>query len=112
MIYYYLSILLVTTSVTDPFIDAESWRSSSCSCSRPSTTGTNGARASPGSYADTQWATSLSLCMWRTTSPWIPAGLTVCSRKPASPFMDAAVIVSIIQSISAHGSRESINFSC
>jgi hypothetical protein len=48
MIYYYLSILLVTTSVTDPFLDAESWRSSSCSCSRPSTTGTNGARASPG----------------------------------------------------------------
>lgn len=33
-----------------------------------------------GSYTDTQWATSLSVCMWRTTSPSIPPGFTVRSR--------------------------------
>uniref|UniRef100_A0A453RG49 Uncharacterized protein n=1 Tax=Aegilops tauschii subsp. strangulata TaxID=200361 RepID=A0A453RG49_AEGTS len=29
-----------------------------------------------GSYASTPWATSRSACMWRTTTPSIPAGLT------------------------------------
>jgi len=130
----HLSILLVTTSVTNPFLDAEWWRSSSSSCSRPSTTGTNGAGASPGTLFFIPCFRfeilifgirfPLLLTSMRTVQvhmqtrngllPYQSAcrGLQVlrsqqglrCVSEPVFPFMDAAVIISIIQSTTAHGS--------